>query len=141
MRFVLVATGGIACGLLLFWLALVLRTRPAPPAPRYYTSIRTAKLDVSNGSRMTLSRDGRRIAFIAFDESGVRRLMIRALDSDVVQTVASATDAREFPFWSPDGQSLGYFTTNSLNTVDLATGRCQKACRCHSYSARCVVGP
>src|SRR6185437_6619219 len=70
-----------------------------------------------------LSRDGRRIAFITVDESGARHLAIRSLDSDVVQTIASATDARNDPFWSPDGRSIGYFTTDSLKTVDLASGQ------------------
>ena len=104
---------------------------PPPDTALYHVTIPTPKLDLSDGGRMALSRDGRRLAFITVDESGARHLTIRSLDSDVVQTVASATDARNYPFWSPDGQSVGYFTSNSLNTVNLSGGQVRKLASTH----------
>jgi eukaryotic-like serine/threonine-protein kinase len=70
-----------------------------------------------------LSPDGRRVAFFAPDAAGVRQLWVRALDSPVARPVAgTATDESDLsqqPFWSPDGQSLGYFAAGGLYRVDL----------------------
>ncbi|HEY3455670.1 MAG TPA: protein kinase [Bryobacteraceae bacterium] len=127
-RRMLLAVG--ACVLLILSLiGLFFRLRPRPEGPLYHVMISTPRLDVSSGSRIALSRDGRRIAFITVDESGARHLAVRSLDSDVVQTIASATDARNDPFWSPDGRSIGYFTTDSLKTVDLASGQVRTLAR------------
>jgi len=90
--------------------------------PVYRLTIDSPKLDISDGGRIALSRDGRRIAFITTDQSGTH-LMVRALDSDVTQTIGSAEGALNYPVWSPDGRSIAYFTRDSLNTVDLATGQ------------------
>jgi serine/threonine protein kinase/Tol biopolymer transport system component len=102
---------------------LLLVRGPRETQPVYHLMITTPKLDVSDGGRLALSRDGRRIAFIPIDESGTRHLMVRSLDSDVTQSVASAADARNYPAWSPDGRSIAYFTSNSLNTVDVGSGQ------------------
>jgi eukaryotic-like serine/threonine-protein kinase len=70
-----------------------------------------------------LSPDGRRVAFFAADAAGVRQLWVRSLDSPVARPVAgTATDEADVsqqPFWSPDGQSLGYFAARGLYRVDL----------------------
>src|SRR5262249_37594545 len=118
----LAGAGALAVAVLLaFW--LVPRQRPHAQEPVYRVSIPTPRLDVANGSRIALSPAGHQIAFIDVVESGSRHLAVRSLDSDVVQTVASAVDARNDPFWSPDGRFIGYYTTDSLNTVELANGQ------------------
>ncbi len=70
-----------------------------------------------------LSPDGRRIAFFAPDAAGVRQLWVRALDSPTARPVAGTAtddaDVSQQPFWSPDGQSLGYFSASGLYRVDL----------------------
>lgn len=73
---------------------------------------------------MALSPDGRKLAFVAAAD-GVDRLWVRALDSPVA-TVLRGTEGASYPFWKPDGQSLGFFANGMLNRIDLAGGAVQR---------------
>ena len=53
--------------------------------------------------------------------AGLRSLWIRAVDGLTAQRIESADGAR-YPFWSPDGASLGFFADRKLKIVDLGTG-------------------
>jgi predicted Ser/Thr protein kinase len=66
-----------------------------------------------------LSRDGRRVAFVAAD-GGVPRVWIRALDDTTARPLAG-TDGAQYPFWSPDGRALGFFAAGKLKRIDLAS--------------------
>jgi serine/threonine protein kinase len=135
----LIAAGALAVALALaFW--LVPRQRSRAQEPLYRVNISTPRLDVANGSRIAVSRDGHQIAFIAIDESGSRHLAVRSLDADVVQTVARAVDARNDPFWSPDGRFVGYYTTDSLNTVGVGDRPGANSCSHWSSHARRDMG-
>jgi Tol biopolymer transport system component len=57
------------------------------------------------GTRMAVSPDGRRIAFVT-TSAGVDRLWVQSLDSLTAQPLA---DGVESPFWSPDSQFVGFF--------------------------------
>ena len=63
----------------------------------------------SLGGGSAISPDGRTVAFVAKVE-GVSRLWVRPLDSIKSQELPDTDDA-QFPFWSPDGRSLGLFCT------------------------------
>ena len=69
----------------------------------------------------SISPDGRRLAFTTTDVAGLRSLWIRAVDAVTAQRIESADGAR-YPFWSPDGASLGFFADRKLKIVDLGTG-------------------
>jgi eukaryotic-like serine/threonine-protein kinase len=56
-------------------------------------------------TRLALSPNGRRIAFVA-TTAGVDRLWVQSLDSLTPQALV---DGAESPFWSPDGQWIGFF--------------------------------
>ena len=68
----------------------------------------------------SISPDGRRLAFTTTDVAGLRSLWIRAVDGLTAQRIESADGAR-YPFWSPDGASLGFFADRKLKIVDLGT--------------------
>jgi len=68
-----------------------------------------------------LSNDGRRVAFVAVSPEGKRTLWVRSLDSADPREIDSSDDAM-FPFWSPDGRSLGFFAHGKLKTVDTSGG-------------------
>jgi Tol biopolymer transport system component len=70
------------------------------------------------GGGAAVSPDGRTVAFVAKVE-GVSKLWVRSLDSIVPQELPDTDDA-EYPFWSPDGRSLGYFARGSLRRVDVS---------------------
>ena len=58
-------------------------------------------------SRFAVSPDGRKLALVAADESGRRRLWLRDLGSAAFQPLPETEDA-SFPFWSPDSESIGF---------------------------------
>jgi Tol biopolymer transport system component len=70
---------------------------------------------------LALSPDGRRLAFVAADEDGKKRIWLRDLSSMVATPIAE-TDGAWYPFWSPDGQHLGFFADGELRTIDLRGG-------------------
>jgi Tol biopolymer transport system component len=68
-----------------------------------------------------VSPDGQRIAFAAHTLDGRTQLWIRSLDSVGAQPLAGTDDAY-FPFWSPDGKSIGFFAKGKLNRIDANGG-------------------
>jgi hypothetical protein len=72
------------------------------------------------GGGSAISADGRGLAFVAAS-SGIPKLWVRALDSINARELAG-TEGADFPFWSPDGRSLGFFAGGKLKRIDLAGG-------------------
>ncbi|HLV96191.1 MAG TPA: protein kinase, partial [Candidatus Acidoferrales bacterium] len=68
-----------------------------------------------------ISPDGERLAFIAVGSDGKQRLWVRPLDSATAQPL-EGTEGATFPFWSPDGRNLGFFTSEKLNRIDASGG-------------------
>ena len=73
---------------------------------------------------LALSPDGRRLAFTA-DTGGV--LWIRTLDGAAAQPSTVGGDAA-YPFWSPDGRFVAFFSDGKLKKVDSAGGMIQTIC-------------
>ena len=68
-----------------------------------------------------VSPDGAHLVFVATGDDGVDRLHLRAMN--VVETQPlPGTDGARYPFWSPDGRSIGYFASRKLYRVDIAGG-------------------
>jgi Tol biopolymer transport system component len=74
-----------------------------------------------------ISPDGKRLAFTATDATGRVNIWMRPLDALTAQ-VLQGTDGAEFPFWSPDSQSIGFFGEGKLKKVDLTGGSAQTLC-------------
>jgi Tol biopolymer transport system component len=70
---------------------------------------------------IVLSNDGTQMAFVARDESGNTRIYVRALTDKEPKPVAG-TERGIYPFWSPDGKSLGFFSAGRLHRVAIAGG-------------------
>jgi Tol biopolymer transport system component len=67
-----------------------------------------------------VSPDGQNIAFSA-TKDGKAQLWVRPLDSVRAQPLAGTEDA-QFPFWAPDGRSIGFFAKGKLNRIDANGG-------------------
>ncbi|HTM05566.1 MAG TPA: protein kinase [Vicinamibacterales bacterium] len=67
-----------------------------------------------------VSPNGSEIAFIALKDH-VPALWVRALDS-LESRALPGTEGASFPFWSPDGASLGFFADNKLKRIDANGG-------------------
>jgi serine/threonine protein kinase len=98
-------------------LPFVLAYIPPPPG----TSFRDVGFSVGY---VTVSPDGKQLAFTAIDQNGVTKLWVRPLGSNQATAIAGTEDAAG-PFWSPDSRSLGFFTGDKLKTVDLGDGSIQ----------------
>jgi predicted Ser/Thr protein kinase len=68
-----------------------------------------------------LSPDGRTVAFVA-TASGTTELWVGTLDGTAAWLIPG-TEGAAYPFWSPDGKFVAFFTTGKLQRVDLAGGR------------------
>jgi predicted Ser/Thr protein kinase len=68
-----------------------------------------------------LSGDGRRLVFTARSEDGSFRLWVRSLDATTAQPLAGA-EGGNYPFWSPDGRSIGFAAGGKLKKIDFSGG-------------------
>ena len=73
------------------------------------------------GGSIAVSPDGQRLAFAATDSNGKQQLWVRPLDA-LQATPVPGTEGAYFPFWSPDGSSLGFFSNRQLKRVSLDGG-------------------
>jgi Tol biopolymer transport system component len=95
------------------------------PAPERVSSFEVASppgtdLVLTNGGGV-ISPDGRAIALIA-SSGGVPKLWLRPLDSSRARDLAG-TEGAQYPFWSPDSRSVGFFAAGKLKRIDLPEGR------------------
>ena len=95
--------------------------RPQPPAARVYRFTVMPPAQGVFGDGLAVSPDGSRLAFVASQGNQPQQIWVRTLDSTTARVVEGTDDA-EFPFWSPDGASLGFFADGKLKRVDLGTG-------------------
>jgi eukaryotic-like serine/threonine-protein kinase len=75
------------------------------------------------------SPDGRNLAMIAEDFStGKTALWVRPLGATSPYRL-DRTEGAMFPFWSPDGQKIGFFVENTLKRVAISGGNVQIVCQ------------
>ncbi|HEU5162014.1 MAG TPA: protein kinase, partial [Thermoanaerobaculia bacterium] len=71
-----------------------------------------------------ISPDGTRLLLAGRDEDGGIRLWLRRLDNGASQPLAG-TDFPFFPFWSPDGRFIAFFSEQKLRKLDSGGGPAQ----------------
>jgi Tol biopolymer transport system component len=96
---------------------LALRGRRAAPDPTLRFEVATAPTDDPS---IALSQDGTQIAFVA-NRDRVPVLWVRSLDA-IENRALPGTEGASFPFWSPDGRTIGFFADNKLKRIDVAGG-------------------
>ena len=127
---VIFGVAGLLGGVVLAtWLVPILfRTaRESLPMPvRAVIPTPTARSFTYLRSGIAISPDGRQVAYTS-DEGGVSHLYVRPLDR-ADATLVRGTDGAEGPFFSPDGQHLGFFAASQLKQVALDGGAPVKIC-------------
>jgi len=112
-------------------LGLAYLNRPTPSEPDEPDVVRTMipppdgaafDFDVTVGAAV-ISPNGRLVAFSARSSEGRIQLWVQPLDAMAARPVAG-TDGASFPFWSPDSQSLGYYSAarGRIERIDLSGG-------------------
>jgi eukaryotic-like serine/threonine-protein kinase len=69
---------------------------------------------------IAISPDGTRVVYVA-SRNGTRHLVVRDLGSFELRPLRG-TDGAVAPFFSPDGNAIGFFSENALKTVSLSGG-------------------
>jgi len=98
--------------------------RPVPPRPvtRFTISLPAGQRLVGlDTPAIALSPDGTRLAYIAAQGSGLPQLYLRAMASPDARPIPG-TEGATNPFFSPDGQWLGFFTAGKLKKVSVSGG-------------------
>ncbi len=102
------------------------RTERTPALRRLSISL-PADTELRVPYRPTISPDGRLLAVIGYDQKGASRIWVRSLDS-LTPTQLAGTEDAEWPFWSPDSQSLGFFASGKLKIIALGSGQTRIVC-------------
>ena len=107
-----------AIAILAFALMAVLHFREKPAAPEMRVEVTTPSTLAP--LEFALSPDGRYIAFVA-SADGPQRLWLRALDKTDAQPLAG-TEGADYPFWSADSSSIGFYASGKLKRIDISGG-------------------
>ena len=97
-------------------------TLTPPPGGVFYMSV--------GATPFAFSPDGRRLAFAAVVE-GRRRIWVRGFDSLDARALAG-TEGGFSPFWSPDGTTIGFFTSDKLKRIPALGGEVATICDAHN---------
>jgi Tol biopolymer transport system component len=111
--------------------ALAWTLKPSPARPPLHLAMMpppTAAFHVARNREggIALSPDGSMVAFVA-TSAGKAQLWIRRLDSIDARPLPG-TDGAFYPFWSPDGQWIAFFTPAKLMKIGVAGGAPQTIC-------------
>ena len=112
-----IAVAGLVVLIAVLSIPALQHVREAPPAETR-TEIVTPPTD--DAAAFALSPDGRQVVFAATGEGGPR-LWLRSLAGATAQPLPG-TERGSYPFWSPDGRSIGFFTAAALKRLDLSGG-------------------
>ena len=103
------------------------RPRPLaapPPLERFSLDVTP---DDRPGSPVALSPDGSRLVYVGVDSQGVSGLFIRSMERVAPQPISGTRDAIQ-PFFSPDGQWLGFLQNDRIRKIAIAGGAVVTIC-------------
>jgi serine/threonine-protein kinase len=103
------------------WLANRPAAAPASITRTTVTLPVNQELDaIQTTAPLALSADGRQLAYVASSE-GSTRLYVRSLDAFDAKPLEGTEGAR-YPFFAPDGQSIGFFAAGKLKRISISEG-------------------
>ena len=140
----------LAALLLVAWIGSSMLGGPPPESTDASPSSRLLRVSVeppagygfhltgTNPGHFVLSPDGRRAVFAARDEGGDHRLFLLDLALGVPEPIAG-TEGGQYPFWSPDGQSIGYLSSSALRVLDLQARTDREIARTTAGKSGCWI--
>jgi eukaryotic-like serine/threonine-protein kinase len=124
----------VALGVTSLWVRIAKPATDAPSIARTTIVLPSNQKLASGGGAypLALARDGSRLAYVA-EVEGRTQLYIRELTSLEPKAVVGTTGA-EHPFFSPDGQWVGFFAAGALQKVAVAGGAPLRICNVSTAS-------
>jgi serine/threonine protein kinase/Tol biopolymer transport system component len=125
-RALILSAGSLLLGLVIASLATWnLKPRPSPPPRPVSRTVITLPpgqqlAGLENGPAVALSPDGTHLVYVA-TQGGTQQLYLRAMDNLEARPIPDTEGATE-PFFSPDGQWLGFFAGQKLKKVSVSGG-------------------
>jgi len=107
------------------WWAL--HGREPAPMPVVRFEVRSPSVLDGDGVPFALSPDGSRLVYVARDTSSSTTLVLRDIGVEQPTPVAGTRGAAQ-PFFSPDGQSIGFLQGNTLRKVPASGGAAITIC-------------
>jgi serine/threonine protein kinase len=101
--------------------------RPAAPLPVRFNiaappdSVFTSTSNSASALQFAISPNGNAIAFLATPASRRQMIFVRHFDAVAARPI-EGTEGAWFPFWSPDGENLGFFADDKLKRVSINGG-------------------
>ena len=129
-QMVAAALAGVALGALLVAGVAAMRHRRSARDSGVRLNVvlpRDQAMVVEGLPNFALSRDGAEIAYVARKESGKSALYLRSMGSFDARELAH-TEGATAPFFSPDGQWLGYFVEGRVHKMAVSGGPPQLVC-------------
>jgi Tol biopolymer transport system component len=123
-RLRLILAAAALCGSLATWAAFALHNEA--PTLREPVLLSVLAPEGSSIINAAISPDGRHLAFTATSARSTR-LWIRALGSLDSHVLAGTEDAA-YPFWSPNGKTIAFFSIGKLKTMNISGGPTQSIC-------------
>lgn len=78
-------------------------------------------------ANLAISPDGNTVAFASVDSLGRRALWVRRFDA-LESVRIPGTEGAMYPFWSPDGRNVGFFTNTHLKRVGIGGDSVRVVC-------------
>ena len=83
--------------------------------------------NIQVGGHIAISPDGQKIAFVGTDTTGTDLVWVRPVES-LTPTPLVGTNGATYPFWSPDGKTIGYFAVGKLMKIEANGGPTLTVC-------------
>jgi serine/threonine protein kinase len=100
---------------------------PTPTADHVFASMPLPGL-LPTAPQAGVSPDGRLLAFVSTDATGLRRLWLRSQGDSRPRALDGTDGATSWPFWSPDSKSVVFAARRSLVKLDVTTGTSERIC-------------
>jgi len=114
-------SGWLVAGVLLLMLVGAgvwwLRARETPSAMYFNSSVPFPT------NYVALSPDGKRVALVAYSDQANKNVIWLQQIGGRGATVLPGTEGAAYPFWAPNGRSIGFYADGKLKTIDVASGR------------------
>jgi eukaryotic-like serine/threonine-protein kinase len=101
---------------------------PPPAANQSFAPLPLSGL-APTSPQVGLSPDGRKLAFVATNSTGVRKLWIRSFESSQPRAIDGTDGVMSWPFWSPDNRFVVVAADRALRKVDIVNGTVERFCK------------